>query len=355
MADLLQLRHPGQSNPTIERMKILVLEARGLHLGFLGCYGNEWIATPNLDRLAAEGVVFDRHYHDCPGTSQSRASQLNATTIRLENVAHFGQAALDAHRNAATDIVWIDGPDLAPPWKLPDDLRDVYFDEEEADAEPWLDPPCDVVGELSTAELLELHNTYAAVVTWFDAQLGVLLDGLRAAGELDEILLCIIAIAGLPLGEHGVIGPARAWLHEELVHVPLVIRFPHRKFAGHRISALTQPADLARTIEDFASPARSASQGEPSLACATGSDAARPFACSHLQVGDSVEWALRTPEWAFLLPIRVPDGDAPRGPQLYAKPEDRWEVNDVRQHQLELADEFEQTLRKLMQDSEPRP
>lgn len=337
-------------------MKILVLEARGLHLGFLGCYGNEWIATPNLDRLAAEGVVFDRHYHDCPGTSHSRAAQLNATIVRLDNVAHFGQAALDARRNAAADVLWIDGPDLAPPWKLPDDLRHVYFDEDEADAEPWLDPPCDVVGELSTAELLELHNTYAAIVTWFDAQLGVLLNGLRAAGELDEMLFCLTASAGLALGEHGVIGPARAWLHEELVHVPLVIRFPQRQLAGLRVGALTQPADLARMIEEFVSPAHSASEREPSLAGAAGwLDAARQYACSHLQIGDSVEWALRSPEWAFLLPIRVPDGDAPRGPQLYSKPDDRWEVNDARQHQLELADELEHTLRKVMQDSEPRP
>jgi hypothetical protein len=282
--------------------------------------------------------------------------QLKSETIRLENVAHFGQAALDAHRNAAADVLWIDGPDLAPPWKLPDDLRDVYFDEEETDAEPWLDPPCDVVGELSTDELLELHNTYAAVVTWFDAQLGVIMEGLRAAGALDEMLLCLIASAGLPLGEHGVIGPARAWLHEEFVHVPLVIRFPQRQLAGLRVGALTQSADLARTIGDFASPACGASKGSEALACAAGwSGAARPYACSHLQIGDSAEWALRTPEWAFLLPIRVPDGDATRDPQLYAKPEDRWEVNDVRQHHLELADEFEQILRKLMQESEPRP
>jgi arylsulfatase A-like enzyme len=28
----------------------------------LGCYGNTWIHTPNLDRFAAESVVFDRAY-----------------------------------------------------------------------------------------------------------------------------------------------------------------------------------------------------------------------------------------------------------------------------------------------------
>ena len=32
-----------------------------LHLGYLGCYGNDWIETPHLDRLASSAVVFDRH------------------------------------------------------------------------------------------------------------------------------------------------------------------------------------------------------------------------------------------------------------------------------------------------------
>ena len=47
-------------------MKILVVEASAVHLGFVGCYGNEWVATPNLDRLAAESVVFDQHIADAP-------------------------------------------------------------------------------------------------------------------------------------------------------------------------------------------------------------------------------------------------------------------------------------------------
>ena len=47
-------------------MKILVVEARGLPVGFLGSYGNDWVATPALDRLAADGVVFDRHIAECP-------------------------------------------------------------------------------------------------------------------------------------------------------------------------------------------------------------------------------------------------------------------------------------------------
>jgi arylsulfatase A-like enzyme len=42
--------------------RAVVLSFDQLHLGFLGCYGNDWMETPNLDRLATQGVVFDRHF-----------------------------------------------------------------------------------------------------------------------------------------------------------------------------------------------------------------------------------------------------------------------------------------------------
>src|SRR5437016_3487649 len=71
-------------------MNVLVLSLPGLRLHHLGCYGNEWVATPALDRLAAQGVVFDRHYADCPGlplelrpawTGFSHHSMLNPANV----------------------------------------------------------------------------------------------------------------------------------------------------------------------------------------------------------------------------------------------------------------------------------
>src|SRR5262245_10609909 len=38
----------------------------GLHAGYLGAYGNTWLATPHWDRLACEAVVFDSAFVDTP-------------------------------------------------------------------------------------------------------------------------------------------------------------------------------------------------------------------------------------------------------------------------------------------------
>src|SRR5437588_5891554 len=62
------LSHDGN---TMNSMRILVLDVPALHLAYLGCYGNDWIATPNIDRLASESVVFDRHFFDVHQPSPS--------------------------------------------------------------------------------------------------------------------------------------------------------------------------------------------------------------------------------------------------------------------------------------------
>src|SRR5450631_2456953 len=59
---------------TIGAMNVIVVVCNGLHLGFLGAYGNGWIETPHLDRLAAEGVVFDHHFPENLTTIPTRRS-----------------------------------------------------------------------------------------------------------------------------------------------------------------------------------------------------------------------------------------------------------------------------------------
>jgi len=42
----------------------------------LGCYGNRYYATPNLDRLATQGARFTNTYAACPVCSPTRAALL---------------------------------------------------------------------------------------------------------------------------------------------------------------------------------------------------------------------------------------------------------------------------------------
>jgi arylsulfatase A-like enzyme len=45
-------------------MNLIVIVSDTFRADHLGCYGNEWIRTPNLDELAAQGVVFTNAYGD---------------------------------------------------------------------------------------------------------------------------------------------------------------------------------------------------------------------------------------------------------------------------------------------------
>ena len=53
-------------------MNILFIMTDTLRADYLGCYGNSWIKTPNIDRLAAEGTMFTNCYAEGQPTLQSR-------------------------------------------------------------------------------------------------------------------------------------------------------------------------------------------------------------------------------------------------------------------------------------------
>ncbi len=57
-----------------EQPNILILMTDQQRYDSLGCYGADWVKTPNLDRLASQGVVFDNYYTTNPVCTPSRAS-----------------------------------------------------------------------------------------------------------------------------------------------------------------------------------------------------------------------------------------------------------------------------------------
>lgn len=68
----------GVSLPTETKPNFVILCADSLGYGDLGCLGNPRAHTPNLDRLAAESMVFSDAYAPAPQSSPSRAALLTA-------------------------------------------------------------------------------------------------------------------------------------------------------------------------------------------------------------------------------------------------------------------------------------
>jgi arylsulfatase A-like enzyme len=382
-------------------MKILVLQVPSLHLGYLGCYGNEWNATPALDRLAAEGVVFDGHFADtvgdgrpawtgrrpmpsaaaadpsAPGPAANLKTLLDAAEVPFV-VVRSGEAvegvdpgegtplemalegivqALDRLGGADHWLLWADLPPLAPPWSVPalyweGDFTagdDEESDEDEAPLTPLPDPAVGPVPRDEADVWQRLQLTYAGVVRYLDAGLGLLLKELTRRGSLGELLLAVTSERGLALAEHGIVGDYRPWLHEEVMHVPLVVRLPGAAAAGLRVAGLTQPVDLFLTLLEAFGLAAPEGHGRslwPLLREET--QQLRPYACAGWRAGQGVEWSLRTARWALTLPAATPPGDPPREPRLYLKPDDRWEVNDLRPRNLELAEGLEAVLRDFV-------
>ncbi len=59
-----------------EKPNIIYILADDLGYGDLSCYGQKNFSTPNIDRLAAEGMLFTQHYSGCTVCAPSRSSLL---------------------------------------------------------------------------------------------------------------------------------------------------------------------------------------------------------------------------------------------------------------------------------------
>jgi membrane-anchored protein YejM (alkaline phosphatase superfamily) len=91
-----------------------------------------------------------------------------------------------------------------------------------------------------------LRYLYHRGVEHVDAALGVLFDALRASGTWDNLLVVFTSDHGEEFFEHG--GVLHNTLHEEIIHVPLFIKWPGGAHAGVRHPLPSSSIDVAPTL-----------------------------------------------------------------------------------------------------------
>ncbi len=309
----------------------------------------------------------------------------NRAVLRAEGDEHDGAMRLvrkaiewleRSRKQSEPFVLWLDLFSPHGPWDPPRPFREQYVtvepDEfetgeegelvEEPDMEAdedieiddvtaLIDVPAGAVGDvLSEAELFLLRRTYAGTVSYVDHCLGELFRAMGRLGRMDDTYVIFTSDQGEPLGEHGIVRRFRPWLYEELIHTPLIIRLPGGRRGGNRHQALVQTVDLLPTIISALGlkpiEGDEAPHGHDLLPLIRGElGKVREYACMGM---DLAEFAIRTHLWHLILPIEI-DPEELRDTELYRKPEDRWDQNNVIDQHPEVAEHLELALRRFVE------
>lgn len=164
---------------------------------------------------------------------------------------HGSYAPPDEHR-----VFRSDAPELVPPASPRQFVAEYNAPPETRDAQ----------GRIDAAKVKDLYD---GEVRYVDAEIGRLLDALRAAGELDRTLLVVTSDHGESFGEHDYWFEHGRDAYEACLRVPLVVRFPANttaRPAGGRCAADIALADLAPTLLDALGlpPLHARRSGDPS-------------------------------------------------------------------------------------------
>ncbi len=105
--------------------------------------------------------------------------------------------------------------------------------------------------KLSESDLLQLRATYYAMMSEVDAQVGRLIDYLKAQDLYETTLFVFTSDHGEQLGDHWLMG--KAGYFDKAFHIPLILRDPRPAAdaaRGAQVTAFTENVDVMPTILD---------------------------------------------------------------------------------------------------------
>ena len=239
-------------------------------------------------------------------------------------------------------FAWIHSRGLSGAWDAPHQMRASLAGEGDPVPGDFHQPPSGLfdLQKDDPDDLLGYQQACAAQVILLDQFLGVLLDLMETDPVWNSTLLCLTSTRGFPLGEHGILGlgdslPSN---YNESVHVPMMISAPaNPQFADFqtvRNGSLRQNDLINDCLLDwFADDEALAVDRLRSVALEVPQPCDQAVVIQTDQTDDTQTQqslvSIQTQAWKL---IRETDkSDAQNDPkfELYAKPDDRWEVNDV--------------------------
>ncbi|MBN1510903.1 MAG: sulfatase-like hydrolase/transferase [Phycisphaerae bacterium] len=356
---------------------------------FLGCYGAPNASTPNLDRLAKEGVRLTRCSTCVSLTLPSHASMLtgyypfvhglrNNGTRRLADSfdtlpeilkragyatgAEIASAVLDARYGLDQGFdtyhdVETNGQGRVYPQRRGDDICNAAIEQLQTLAAGrfflWVhfyDPhdPYDAPGYVGPPG----RPAYAAEVAFMDTQIGRLIDELKRLGIEKKTLVALISDHGEGLGDHGE-GGHGYFVYETTVHVPFILWCPGTIPAGRKIDAITRTVDAFPTLLELVGLSGPESvHGASLVSLLKGEEtslAATAYAESlagHLRFGLSPLRCLRAEQRKYTL--------APNA-ALHDLEVDPNEIRNVIREFPAIADGLHEQLKRLVDDAPPPP
>jgi arylsulfatase A-like enzyme len=286
---------------------ILIVTLDTTRADYLSAYGSGQVWTPSLDRLAADGVVFEqamtvapltlpahcslftgllppRHgVRDNAGRSLASEHQTLAEILKgrgFDTAAFVGSAVLSAGRGLEAGFdVYRDGITSGPPAAGRGLQR--HADQVVDEAVTWLD------GWDGTSFLLWVHlydphapydppepfrtayrdDLYAGEIAFADAQIGRLLDVLDRRRLLDRTAVIVAGDHGESFNEHGERGHG-IFVYQTVIRVPLILRVGG--IAPRRVPEVTRLVDVMPTVLDLLAVPPAATDGVSLVAAMTG-------------------------------------------------------------------------------------